>query len=516
MTILKIDSKVADYLGVAVLLEALGIRDEDAERYGFKDRFALAKRLMEVIEYYRGRGEVVGAEETSLPDRMEDAAKLYIQGILTSSPWLFTTLGMIITGVSLWPARDIGLDFVTVVGLANLLSLVASALIYQVFLRRVLFYFYQEMYGLMIKVLDLYFMFGLGLTALGAFVIVFPAVLGLYGSENLILLSIYFSAFTPLWVAVAPLYAFRKYVSLALIFLLIVAVNNLVVFFLGGFRVLQPATFGIYLISVSAIVFLYTYLSLRLEGVKMTMSRPRGSMEAKASLPGLSFIILPGIPYGIGGALYFILLFTDRLVVWSGGLCPRLLVDPLYEAGANLSLLILVPVLGSLNYTMISMYREIVEGGERLMAKDMEAYRRIIRRSYWRAVAYNVAVGLAALIFLYAVLSQYSGATIFDIVTVGSNLLFILLVEGGGNLLLIIFLMNSLLFNYLYRPWLTIYSALPAVITNLVLGSVLVRTLGVEYACIGYITGMSIAALVSTYIASNIIRRIDYAYYTAF
>ncbi|RJS83923.1 hypothetical protein CW702_03165, partial [Candidatus Bathyarchaeota archaeon] len=98
---------------------------------------------MEIIEHYRSRGEATGAEETALPDKMENAVSLYIQGVLMSSPWLLTTLGMLLTGVSIWPVKEVPIHFATVTGLATIISLTTSSIMYQVFVRRMLLYHYQ-------------------------------------------------------------------------------------------------------------------------------------------------------------------------------------------------------------------------------------------------------------------------------------------------------------------------------------------------------------------------------------
>jgi len=58
MMVLRIDERIEGYLNIAAILEALGVNDEVARRYGYSDRFELAKELAKVVDYYRSRGEL--------------------------------------------------------------------------------------------------------------------------------------------------------------------------------------------------------------------------------------------------------------------------------------------------------------------------------------------------------------------------------------------------------------------------------------------------------------------------
>ncbi|RJS85480.1 hypothetical protein CW702_01090 [Candidatus Bathyarchaeota archaeon] len=389
---------------------------------------------------------------------------------------------------------------------------------YQVFVRRMLLYHYQEMYGLTVKVLNIYFILSFGFIVFCSLIIFLVQNLFGLGSEGFAsLLLVYFGALSLLWLTMAPLYAFKKYYALTAIFALTVVTNNIAVRILFS----DPSKidlfyYGIYLSIFSFIIYICTFLYLRWDEIRLEEEEHGKKMYQNVRLPGFSFIVIPGLPYAISGVLYFLILFTDRLVVWSGGMTSQLSVNLTYEAAANLSLFILVPVFGSLNYTMMRMYREVAEGGEMLLAKDISMYRRNVLNWYWRVLLYNSLVGLLSLAVLYFVMRSYVGSSLFGIVWINDVMIYILAIEGLGDILLTIFLINSLLFNYLCRPNLAVISSLPAVVVNLALSTLLVRNLGFQYACWGYLSCMAIASLISTFLASRLAGKIDYAYYSAF
>jgi len=512
-TVLQIDDKVGDYLGVAVILEVLGITDGIAQRYGFVDRFSLAKKLIEIIDYYRGRGETVESREAKLAEQIREALKLYIHGILYGSPWLLMTLALLSTEVALWSIRGATIMFATMVGLATFLSLIVSSAVQPVFVRKMLFYLHQAMYKLVVRVVEIYFAVGLLVVASASLLLYYlNFFLRLYPMEWFSLFILYFTALSMLWLAIAPLYAFRKYVILVAIFAGIIILNNFLVKSLGSsLSPFQP--YGLYFAILASAVYTFTYLYLKEKALERY--KPEYN-DLKVKLPRLSFMVLPGLPYALAGALYFILLFMDRLVVWSMSPSAYPLWFNLdYEVGANLALLMLIPVFGALNHSVLSLYREIVESGEHVEARHVKLYRLRVRDRYFACLRSITASSLISLAVLYFLLLQQP-QPFFGLIPVSRQSLFVFILAGLGNFFIAIFLANSMLHNYLYKPGISILTLAAAIAGNLLVGFTLSRLYGFEYAAFGYLAGCLLAALLSTIFTFKLISRIDYTYYTAF
>ncbi len=501
MAVLEIEADVKDYMQVAAILESLGVTQEIARSYGFEDVFSLSKAVIELIDYYKSREEAVGEEKKSLIERMKEGALLFLLGLLSGSPWLLSTISFSLTGISLYSIVTADIRIATVIGLSLIASLLTTSGIQSVFMRKVLFYFYQLAYGVALKFLTLYYLIGTSAVLLSG--ILFYFLLSWAFSQDLTSLGlIYFAALSVLWLATAPLYTLKKYISLFLIFILSLFVVN-VALYESSLEFVRAHMYGIFFGILASLIYIFVYIYMRLTLLKAV------SEETVVRLPSLSLTLLLGIPYFIASTLYFLLLTVDQLIVWARVGNP-LLMDLDYETGKNLALLILPPLFGLIHYYLVKLYRLIEKGGKAKI-KDRSEYGELLVSFYRKVVLSLTVVGILILLLVYFL--SIEGRILWKI---PENSILVLIAAGIGNILLTLVLINSLISFYLYRPKPMIYSLSLGLILNLILSLLLSHSYGIYYVSLGYLFGCLVSGAISTLQILRSLKRIAYYYYTAF
>lgn len=503
--VLEIDENIKDYLDVTAILEALGVSDATAQRYGFPDKFQLSKKVLEIIQYYRQRGETVGAYRVPEQRRLLEAVKLVLVGSLLASPWLLFTLSYLFIGITLLPIGGPGLA--TMISLASILSLLVTSGIQTLFTRRITFYYYQQNYGAARGVLTLYYALSICIVfATGLLTLAVNNIFHIYPRGWIELSVIYFIPLSFLWISTAPLYALNAYTPLVFTFLASLLSINLALRMSMRSIYMQAHLYGIAVGAIIATIYFSVYLYVKERLLKAASPYQR---ELEARLPRLTYIIYSGFPYLVSSTLYFLFITADRLIAWfTAGNQPPLM-DTTYEFSVNLALLLLVPVFGILNYCMARIYGAVSEGGRGVEAKRIEEYRNRIKSAYWRAL---LAVSLTGLI----------SHAVICLLTLKFNVLQlsvypkVLIYAGIADTLLSLFLVNSLICFYFYLPRPIITSLTLGLAVDVLVGLPLAKTMGIQYASIGYLAGAAVLAVVSIVNTYRYVREADYSYYSAF
>jgi len=504
--VLEVDENVKDYLDVTAILEAMGITTATARKYGFPNKFELARKVVEVIQYYRTRGEVVGGPKISEQRLMLEALKRFLFGSLLASPWLFLTISYLLIGVTLLPAGEI--TTATMVSMASALSLLATSGLQAVFTRRLSFYYHQQNYGAARRILALYYTLSACVISVMAFLmLVVNRILNLYPEAWMELAVIYFIPLSLLWVSVAPLYVLNAYAPLAMIFFFALLAISLSLRLSMGISPIYAHLYGIYLGVVMAIVYFLVYLYVRERMLKKT-GLLMWSLEPR--IPKLFYILYSGAPYFLSSTLYFLFLTMDRFIAWTASKEPILLVNTRYEFSVNTALLILCPVFGVLNYYMNRFYKMVVEGGRLFKARDVHSYRKELMKMYWRTLRAAIPVGIIGLLVIYFLINYYLPTLPMEISPLT------LLYSGIGNVFLTVFLVNSLVCFYFYRPWPAIASLAIGLLVDILVGFPASRLIGVDYASLGYLAGSVALAAASSLLAYKFVEEADYSYYSAF
>ena len=502
-TVLEIDDKVKDYLEAAAILEAVGVSKSTANRLGYPDVFTLAKDVMKVVEHYRLIGESVGEEKPTRLKRIVEAVKLFFSGVLLSSPWLIITLSYLLFGVALLPVYEEPL-YATAIDFTLTLSIILTSFLQPTFMRKLLYYIYQEDIDNAQWITTVYYILGAVMVAVSASVLTIILNLsGMYPSWWPLYILSYFIPFSLFWLALAPLYALRRHYALALSYIISLSFIGAVNYLFGSENIPHVVhIYGILLGAFFAIIYFTSLLYVR--------SRITAGERVESTIPPkLSIVFYLGSGYAIAGTLYFLFIFIDRFLVWTMAEAYPILANLEYEKAANLSLLILAVPFGVMNYYLTKLYEEILKGGDRFSIKDSRNFAQDIKRYFLKACL--AVLGAGALSYMgLSTLFFYLGW----LPTAKSW--FIYLFSGVSYVLLPAFFLGFLIGIFLYRPKMFLTSMSIGVGMNLILGFLLTRLIGYEYAAFSYALSSAVLAGTSILLTLKMLERIDYAYYSAF
>jgi len=498
--VLEVDEKVQDPMEVAAILEAIGVTQEAVQDLGYESMFELASEVLRIADYYRSLGEIWGEEKPARLQRLLEAIKLFLSGVLFSSPWLFITISYMFFGISLLPVYEDPLR-ATAIDLAMILSMTITSILPPIFLRRLQFHYYQEDYSNSQRLLVTYYMLGFVVTAASAIAIWLSFSGTPYPSWWIIYLIIYFIPFSFFWLAISPLYFFRRYVALAISYLVALG-------FIGVmYRLMRAETYliniyGLMLGAFFSMIYSISFLYIRFKILGM------GSESTAPSR--LSFVAYSGLSYALIGALYFLLIFSDRFIVWligHGGY--PLLANIEYEKASNLSLLVLVIPFGVMNYYLTKLYECVLKEAEKYRMQEIERYRRSLLRIYLRGLLMTTISGVASLLFLYHIL--------LGIGWIASEFqLKIFILSGISYSMIPLFYLGWLLSCFLYKPEPYLKFLGLALALSIILCIAFNQILGVEYTPAGFAISMTILALMSLRDSLENMKEIDQAYLSAF
>lgn len=502
-TVLEIDEKVKDYMEVAAILEAVGVSKKAANRLGYPDVFSLAKDVMRIVEHYRAVGEVEGVERPSRLKKVFEAIRLFFSGVLLSSPWLIITLSYLFFGVALIPVFEEPLR-ATAIDFSLTLSVIITAFLQPMFMRKLLYYFYQEDYENAHRITTIYYALGAGVVAAAAAALTITLnILRAYPDWWTLYTVAYFVPFSLFWLTMSPLYALRKHLALALSYVIALG-------FIGAIYMLFGEAWIPHLVHIYGILLGAFFAALYFTSLLYIKSSVIRGGEGEPTIPSrLSFLTYLGISYSITGVLYFIFVFLDRFLVWTLSETYPFLANLEYEKAANLSLLVLCAPFGAMNYYLSKLYEEISEGGNRFPVSELERYRSRIKRYFLKACLIVLIfgafshLGLTLLFWFFGWLPTLRSWMIY-------------LFSGVSYMFLPLFFLSLLLGIFLYRPGPYLASVAVGVAVNLGLGLYLTRWFGFEFASLSFAASsvlMTALAITATYEA---FREADYAYYSAF
>jgi hypothetical protein len=314
-------------------------------------------------------------------------ARRYGRGLAYSLPMVVQGLALGLLHVSLWGSPELTIDQQTAIGLALVVTLVATGPAGQALTHRLYYYRYQD---------DLSALRRSALRAVGgaatggiAAGVAAAGVLAATGraSGAAEAFCVYLALQPVMWMANAALFAIRRSLVAAGA---ILAPTLAVAAGLGaGLDPLGVHAAGLALADVLLVASLVLILR-RTTALAPPARRPL----PRAVLP----LVIGG--YAAWGLVYFALIFADRLVSWLGG--SPVAFHPAYEAALQIALVPLVLSLPALEHVLVR-FGELLEAASRDRDPDDEA---AARRRALRTMALQVAavtalyVGLAGTLWV--------------------------------------------------------------------------------------------------------------------
>jgi len=217
--------------------------------------------------------------------------------------------------------------------------------------------------------------------------------------------------------------------------------------------------------------------------------------------------------------LYFAFLFVDRLMAWSVDIAflPYLIwFRGDYELGLDFSLLVLIIPMGIIEVVLSKLLTNIQQSQKNYWGQDIDKMNRKYIREYFIRVAFIFIVAMVCALMLYYYVGVFMdsfhpelGAVIYN--NQVSHFVFVTSLVSYG--FLAVGLMNAVTMFSLSQPQKVINAITPALLVNLVVGFVLSRWFGYEYAVIGLLTGSMVFLLLSSWQVFSVLRKLDYYMY---
>ena len=510
--ITKERGKPLDSWEVTALLEVYGIRDIDAKQeYGFENVFEMAKYMMQYkeIKKYPVKS-LVKFEE--LPPLFLRMLKNYLRGLAFAMPMFVQIFFTLSIGYAIWSGLEMDKTKATVIAVGTFLALVVTGASAQAIGRKGLFYLKQGEVILAANITKkllaigytLVFIIGFILIILNMFFEIFPNYYFFIMISFYLLLSI-------LFLNVSIYYMFEEYNTILLFFVIGVFFTYISHSIL---KVRLPEAQFISLVILDAIIIFFTNKRIR------NLKKEDLSAEGEAT-PRASILFYSLIPFYLYGFFYFIFLVTDRMVAWSNYSDAKpyfIWFNVPYELGLDWALIALVLLMG---LTEISIHEFMYRINDLVVQYKYKDYQQFNNTIYAFFKKYNfIYLILSIFIILLTYYSVYFldkyGNYMFTKVFFQGFTPFIYWIAAISYAFLVNGLMNVLFMFSFSRQNFSLKAILIASIVNLLVGIILSRMFGLEYAVYGLLCGSIVFWFISFFYAVKMFKKLEYYYYSSF
>lgn len=481
-----------DIRDLATRLETEGITDEVASSsFGYASTWDMAEAWLPRLLALQQPGMQKQPSRAGWRD--------YATGIAFALPLLCSIVTLVLFHISLW-GGDLSGQEATAVGLGTVVSFLLTGGWVQVMTRRGLFFTGTKQFHRAEQ--STWHWLRIGSAMLGVFVLILLAASSYWGwlPMRLTLIAAAFTAALGfLWLATGTLHIHER--------------GSMVVWVtLGGIAMvgLLHRFFGVPLLASQLISIVVAALSsLAIASHLFTRQLERAPVVPYAtSLLRDAFTLWP---YFIYGALYYVLLFSDRLMAWTAGTYATALPVEFrgsYESALNVGLLAFVFQVGWVHHAVAGFYRKIADAEKYYGIEEIPEFHNAMRNYYWNRLAWftPVALGAGALSLAGAYAAGYLQGDTAQMIAAWSLAGFPFLVVGLWNV--------SLLFGLNNAAKATAAAAIAGVV-NICVGYVASRLGGYEYSVVGFTLGSIAFAFLSGLFSLRALRRLDYFHFSS-
>ena len=507
----------------AANLESLGFTDDDArEVYGRQDVFALAAAVLSAQRSDREMHVIANAVEAGRVEAEADRYKpetlslprTLLRGLAYGMPMGITVFASLILLYSLWSYYYFTPAQATAIGLGTALSYFVAGGITQAIGRRGLMYLRQGLYLMTLKVSLLFVGLGIAIAlvvgALLWLLFTFVTVVSQFESD---LTIIYFVSLSVLWLCLAVLYMLQK----ELIFSVAVTVGVFTVYYLREYL-----GWGSMIAAHQVGIFVTSAFSVLAAAASLTWQHRRHrdpNIPSTTALPRLIMLLSSVRTYLLYGSMYFLLLFADRMLAWTGRMEFRqtfVWFRADYEAGLNWALLGMLPAFTILELVLQRFGGAMKPQQLRYHLTARNTFAAFFLRFYMRQVLVYIVVAVVGIaITYYGMLALVP--SIPELAVLRSEVaLFTFRFGVVGYLSIGFSLLNLSVFFWLSRPKLAMTALVPAIVANFAVGYLLSRMFSFHYAAVGLGVGGVLFAAISTVLCLRVMSNLDYYYYSAF
>ena len=509
---------------VSATIESLGIRDSDVQDdYGFESIPELGLHIFNSLNIPELRGLQNEAQRLSdhkkkhtirlsnyLSGRSQLFVKDYSTGIFHLFPVAIQILAIIVFGFSLWTFVGFNKLQSTSVVLGVVIGLVVTGGFVQVIGKQVSFYWYNEDFLMAKKAIHQIIAIGLKSIAILFLVIgTINCFIFLYPFQFIIITFIYAFLIGLLLLTLAPLYTIKQryIISIAVTTGTVIA---LALHFYTKLPIYVVHWFGISISAIIPLLYLRWFF-------KRILKHKRGLTNGS---PKIMLAIYRNLDYFFYGFLYYVFIFTDRILAWSTSLNRDLpyvvYYEKDYEIGMDVAILVFFLLAGVLEYSVaaFSRFMEFHQYKERYSDKIL--FNAKMKQSYISHVKLFATSAVIIGVLLYLIIVKPWGYEAgFD--EQMSDLSIKVSILGGFGYLFLTFGM----LNVLYLYTLNVQKAALRILiislsVNIITGLAFSRMVSYEYAVIGMLIGSIVFAFLTTRFTLKFFNKLDYYYYASY
>lgn len=504
--------KPLDFWEVAALLEIYGIRDIDAQNdYGFKSVFSMAKYMMRYVDTKSYPVKTL-ANTQEVPAFLIRIFKNYIRGLAFAMPMFVQIFFTLTIGYAIWSGINMDQTKATVIAIGTFLALIVTGASAQAIGRKGLFYLKQGEMILASNVTKVLINIGYVLVlVIGIILILFNAFFEVFPTYYFFVLITFYFLLSILFLNVSVYYMFEEYSKILYYFL----VGIVFVYISHGiYKIGLPEAQFIALVFLDIIIFVLA--SRKIKNLKKRETRAEGEGTPRASI--LFYSLISFYTYGF---FYFVFLVTDRMVAWSGSATAKpyfIWFDVPYELGLDWALIALVLLMG---LTEISIHEFMYRINNMVTKYKYKDYKQFNSKVYFFFREFNVTYIILSVVivlvtyyvmyFLY-LYTDYEYTQVFF----HSYTPYVFWIAAVSYILVVNGLMNVLFIFSFSRQQFSVKSIAMGMMVNILVGIVLSRMFGLQYAVWGLFTGSVVFWIYSFFYATKMFKKLSFYYYSSF
>jgi hypothetical protein len=434
----------------------------------------------------------------------------YFKGLAFAMPMFLQVFFTLVLGYGIWSGLNVDKLNATLIALGTFLALLVTGGFIQAIGRKGLFYLKQLEHTLAVKI-TLYL---LGISIFTVILISFVLIVLNWFFEFLrwedfwhfylfyLLLSLFF-------VGISVFQVFEEYFTIFGLFL--VGMVFVYLFYkILGYGLIESQIYA--LIVLNIITYIFSLIRLYI------LKKNSISEGEKLSKPSIIFYTL--VVFFVYGFFYFLFLITDRLVAWSvdSGLKPMVIwFNVRYEVGVDWALITLVLLIG---VAEVSIYEFIYRINKNIKKFRFSEYKKLNKKLLRFYIIFNIVYVLFA---IFAVFGVYYGVKYlylhyhYDFLAdffLGYTP-FVYWVASVSYVFLVHALINVLFIFSFSREVVISKAIIWATIADIVVGMILSRAFGAQYAVFGLLIGSLIFWFFSVRYAFKMFKNLEYYYYSA-
>ena len=508
---------------VHACIESLGIRDVDVkDDYGFESIADLSEYVFEILnnpaqEQLKNKQQL--KEELKESEILYLSAytwvrqKLFVQdyskGIFHLLPIVLQIVAIILYGFSLWTFVGFNSLQSTAVVLGLIMGLTATGGFVQAMGKQVSFYWYHEDYAMTKK--SIVYLLKIGVAFLCFLFVIVTALnflLHLYPLLFLLIVFTYAFLIGVLLLVFAPLYTIKRrfIISISVFAGTLVA---LLLLFYSSWPIYIIHWLGILIAAGISGGFLNYFF-------KKTVESKKGIRNGN---PRPCVLLFRNYNYFLYGTVFYLFIFTDRILAWSSTqdrILPYLIYyEKDYEIGMDLAMLVFFLLAGVLEFSVSSFSRALEYKQRTTRYTDVKLFKKQMLELYYQHIGVFTLNAIVIMILLYLVLTQPWGYEAGFHENISNLSLSVTVIGAFAYLFLTLAMLNVLLLFSLNNSKEPLKALIIAWIVNIGVGWFFSRVISYEYSVFGILVGSIVFMLITTRMVKSFYKNLDYHYYAA-